>query len=913
MPKWIVDAKDITIDDYSVENLLLTTPAINNFLEIIRDNKFFVMATKGYGKTFLLKIKSLRYQRKNIPNLHKDKLVDKPGSDNIIFDADKASCFRSITNWSLVWTVSIALSIFKNLKLLDNITHKDPLLDELCDAPSVTITNYCRNIIQLNRKDFYQLSKLLDKYMLPLLNEISTPVTAFLDNVDEFLEKHINIAKYKGPSSEGVVNEDIWYNAQIGLVEAIYQMNSMNDHIKIFASIRKEAFIRLKSYDSRYTQFKSNGIDLFYTKEQLREIFIINIKKEGEINLVHPNALNRDPIYSFCGIKTRRHTTVKGDEEDIFDFIYRHTLQRPRDLMLIGGKISEIKPAERTSKNLTSIVNKAASDISTTYINELHPHLISFPILDVFKYIQSNILTINAIKDICSIYNEKDCHGINCDTCTEDHVFCTLFKVGLLGVIKTDIHRGAKFQKFIAPGEEWYSITERLPQSEYYLIHPAIYELLLNANPDFEISDSIIVGHDRKWQEQKDEPLLAAQKKIHVHFGAGKMGLGLVVPLMCENNQIIIIQRPSPKWDNTKYQDYLTINLNGTETFKFNFYHEQSGKNLDDILDLISTGNNVFICSGKMEILGPIIENAYSISTALDTGLDYIVNVLEGLKFPQKVNLYPFENDHTAVERLREKLSKKNNSIDVINLIPDRICPERKIDRKNIMVKCESYANVVVRGANKDVYDLFSNNPNVIVADSNEEYDFYYKKKFWLLNSIHMIMAIYGYEYLHRKAIPYENWKIIPLTIVFDADPDCKRDIDIFIKIQSLRLVMETPSNLLEKIYRDQSSDKIFDNLIQYGNEVQFRIEKTVDEINRVLDINVTEPKKLGKLQTKLRDRIDAMIKFIKEKEIAIKELNITGKPDINEMLKVMIDLRGKLLNVFFKILENLSKQAVTD
>src|SRR4051812_38120346 len=41
-----------------------------------------------------------------------------------------------------------------------------------------------------------------------------------------------------------------------------------------------------------------------------------------------------------------------GQRENFFDFIFRHTLGRPRDLMMVGGKISELDPSSRTSERL---------------------------------------------------------------------------------------------------------------------------------------------------------------------------------------------------------------------------------------------------------------------------------------------------------------------------------------------------------------------------------------------------------------------------------------------------------------------------------------------------------------------------------------------------------------------------------
>jgi len=901
--KWIVDAKDIAIDDKNIENLLLVTPPIKGFLDIERDNKFFIMATKGYGKTFLLRIKSLQYYQKSIRSLHEDLLVDKPGFDNIIFNKEMAQCFTSTSNWTILWNVAILMSMYKQQGLLkDGLFEEDRILKNLVNSQAVTITNYCRHILHMSRSDFYLLSVTLDRYLIPLISKVTSPISAFIDNIDEFLEKHINYS-HEGPSTEGEIHEDVWYNAQIGLVEAIYHLSGMNNHIKVFASIRKEIFVKIKSFDTRYSQYVSNGIDLCYSKEQLKEIFLLNIKKEPENNLF-PNTLLVDPIKAFLGISKRNHTTVITEQEDVFDFIYRHTLQRPRDLMIIGSAISEIPPDKRTPKLITHLVNEKASEIAAGYLNEIHPHLITSDIKDIFKDISSNILTKNEMKNICSKYN-KNCADEGCESNVCTHVFCALFKAGLIGIIHHDIHRGGKFQKFLAPGEAWSSMTSRLPNSNYYLVHPSLYHMIMMENPTFNISKSNIIGHDRPWKEEIDQAsYLTEIKKRHVHFGPGKLGLGLVVPLLYPSTQMIVIGRPSTDWEKTAHQNIIEVRLNTDENYLFEYYHDPSDQTLNSIIYSIDNGINIMIMSDKIEILRPIIEKADSISTALGGDLNSIVDILRQANFPKTINLYPFENNRTDVQQFKVGLQGHNENIKVVNTIADRMCTQRAIYPKNVIMTCESYFQLIVQGDNNgDVKKLFSTYPkNVIITDNENEYNFYYRRKFWLLNSIHMIMAIYGYAYLTKKNIPLDAWKGILLTIIRDADKDCDKAVDMFIRIQSLRLIIETPNEILKKVFGDKSTDEIYSILILYARQVVLRIDNMFDAINRVLDIDITKSDTIDKLKNKLKDRILEISGFINEKKIEISELNITQKPQIEEMREVMNQFHTKLTNVLLAL-----------
>jgi hypothetical protein len=63
MRAWTVDADDIRVAEDFDESLLHRTPEIDSFLDLDRDDKFIVVATKGSGKTLLLKAKRILYQR----------------------------------------------------------------------------------------------------------------------------------------------------------------------------------------------------------------------------------------------------------------------------------------------------------------------------------------------------------------------------------------------------------------------------------------------------------------------------------------------------------------------------------------------------------------------------------------------------------------------------------------------------------------------------------------------------------------------------------------------------------------------------------------------------------------------------------------------------------------------------------
>lgn len=59
------------------------------------------------------------------------------------------------------------------------------------------------------------------------------------------------------------------------------------------------------------------------------------------------------------------------------------------------------------------------------------------------------------------------------------------------------------------------------------------------------------------------------QRPFHLHIGAGRLGLGLVVPAVCRSGTPIgILQRPSGAWKPLMGQDHLDVVINGAKITK---------------------------------------------------------------------------------------------------------------------------------------------------------------------------------------------------------------------------------------------------------------------------------------------------------------------------------------------------------
>jgi hypothetical protein len=155
--------------------------------------------------------------------------------------------------------------------------------------------------------------------------------------------------------------------------------------------------------------------------------------------------------------------------------------------MEIGDKISKCKLSVRNPETkegletFKSLVNSAATAIATQYIAEVLPHLtIKREDLDkVFELIDSNTLAEKRLKEICMEFNGDNagCTRKNCKD--KIHIFCELYKIGLLGYVDVIPTGKQKYiQKFMPVGEKTFHEVRLLPDSTHYLIHPILDELI---------------------------------------------------------------------------------------------------------------------------------------------------------------------------------------------------------------------------------------------------------------------------------------------------------------------------------------------------------------------------------------------------------------------------------------------------
>ncbi|HET9763930.1 MAG TPA: hypothetical protein VFR50_10455 [Casimicrobiaceae bacterium] len=496
MRAWTVDADDIRVADDFNESLLHHTPEIDAFLRSDRDDKFIVIGTKGFGKTLLLKAKRILYQREErAACLPAGVLLDKPIGDKIFSREQLAFFIVSPLPWAKIWLTAIALATLKHVDAVRELKVGPSLAGLVADDQLRGVIDHFVRLLDFTPSELQRCGTDTDGHLVPRLRGITSSVAVFIDGVDEYFNKHVE-GLHHHPSVTGELSPNVWHFAQLGLVEVAYQLRRINHHIKVFAAVRKEAYGRLATTTAMAQQYRGSAVDIAYSMQGLREIFVNNVRLVKSDMLVAPDRLRADPLDAFLG-RTSVIDTYTRDQEEIFEYICRHTLLRPRDLMTMGERLAALRPDERRSElRFKQVVHQGAVEIAHEYLAEIAPHIGDLELEQLLRVLPRNVLTR---KELETLFLE---HSLATGG-EEKHVFSALYRVGLLGWVQYDGVRGEWTQRFLRPGDTTFEADGVVPAAEQYLLHPVLSDVIGKFNPAYlqNVNRVNIVGYARPWRE----------------------------------------------------------------------------------------------------------------------------------------------------------------------------------------------------------------------------------------------------------------------------------------------------------------------------------------------------------------------------------------------------------------------------
>jgi nucleoside phosphorylase len=502
MEPWLIDAQE------SIQEMeLFSESAVERTIEIVRflesDKRHFVVATKGFGKSLVLLNKRSQLTKKNFRLVPHGVLLDTPGVEADILSREAIELMDDNSSFVALWSIALLIPAIRASYRDDE--PPDTLAEATEPLPKLFSLDACRTVsgtlnvvLSLTRKDFIRLRRQYGTVLMPLAREAPREVGLFIDNVDEGFQK-----------------TPFWQEAQAALIEATFNVGRLNPKIAVFTSIRREAWRKFLSTTAMSQQYEGACVQLGYDKSEMLQIFERNIRADHDRVLADVSCKRSDPVRAFVGDTTVRHAFA-DDVEDVFDYIYRHTLRRPRDLMQIGRAISRVPVADRQLDTAEGIrrfrdaVNDAGTLVCDEYLKEIEPHL-DLTAADVDRLcsmIPRNVLTAQEVKSVCGAFNGRRCEARDCRSCEcTRHIFCDLYRAGLIGVVRTDAVNGELVQEFPQVGDGLFVEGNALPKADHYLVHPVLNDRIKSKNPSFAqaISKTNIIGFDRPWVEVADE------------------------------------------------------------------------------------------------------------------------------------------------------------------------------------------------------------------------------------------------------------------------------------------------------------------------------------------------------------------------------------------------------------------------
>lgn len=257
--------------------------------------------------------------------------------------------------------------------------------------------------------------------------------------------------------------------------------------------------------------------------------------------------------------------------------------------------------------------------------------------------------------------------------------------------------------------------------------------------------------HLKAWGEMQQLPgQHGSAAGLHVHVGAGRLGMGLVLPaIVASGRSFAIVQRCSAAWAHASSAARVQVNLNGEPLVSLRVV-----KTVQDVkAALAETERAMLVLSEELAVLRPFVTCASSYSCAIGgkdlTGaLEPLIAAIravaaEGDRDKSTLPpLYACENDHEAVVKLGQ--SAGGQHLEMVPVLVDRVCTERRISESGTLdIVTEPYAGDLVipplccqlRGA------LPFGGPTVKQPSTAEGMEFLHRKKILTVNGTHTTLA----------------------------------------------------------------------------------------------------------------------------------------------------------------------------
>lgn len=536
---WITDGQVAGVLD---RDGIHETQEIRRYLAKGHDQYLILVASKGMGKTTLMRLKreQLGLSDKSaegltlIPSNSETDIVSLPSSVH----KSLYVALQDVTYWRALWETAIMVSVLVSSPLSSEFIARQKakrdaaelnlpgtLTQDVCDvlrdgAPTPQKPSQVLDILlSQSMVDFETFRQRGYRNLTYMFRDfIVSGCAVFIDSLDQELED-----KFPG-------DLEIWRAGQLGLMRAAWELNRLNRHAKTYVSVRQEAWASFA--DPVKGNMAGSTLIIKYNAFDLKRIFELAIlKNDGPYTLEEFIGFNR--MYNYY---------IK-QEEDAFEFIRRHTLGVPRWLAILGGEIANIRDGrtvitdpehlEHHQRSVADVVNRESAQLTRSYLeSEMRLFFRGCDPVDHVKLllrpVQSTVLSLPNIARLSERYSEATASSSANFGAGIDHPFCLLVNLGLVGYSDANGVSEDPVIRFRMPYEfdwDYEDILPPAPETVYFL-HPAMHQLARDSSSRFRFS-GVKIANGRLITAEDRERINARRFSIFVSYSSDEWDAGV--------------------------------------------------------------------------------------------------------------------------------------------------------------------------------------------------------------------------------------------------------------------------------------------------------------------------------------------------------------------------------------------------
>ena len=198
-----------------------------------------------------------------------------------------------------------------------------------------------------------------------------------------------------------------------------------------------------------------------------------------------------------------------------------------------------------------------------------------------------------------------------------------------------------------------------------------------------------ILAHMTKYMNIYRKRTQNSKSGKHVHIGAGKLGLGLIIPSLIEKyeHNLIVIQRNSNSWKVYNGRDVVLYKINGKNVENdVKFFIVRCRDDWDYYWNNVNEKMILLVLSDDNELKSYIINVGTSFSCSLGKAMKPVLESLfmnENVRDSKRI-LFAGENNHDMCYDLKREL---HNKVNIVRLMVDGICTQRHITQEYIDIE----------------------------------------------------------------------------------------------------------------------------------------------------------------------------------------------------------------------------------